>query len=147
VQSSLPASVARDVVSLRGAATYRIDVGARSEVVLRAGLGFEPSMLRSDQQGVTNLVDGDKLLGGLGATLALRGVIPATLRFGAGVNGQRVFPYGQDKRVCVAAPCPADTVAGPDPRNPAQGITNPGYPRLSGQGSFWSLALGIGVDL
>jgi hypothetical protein len=137
VVSSLPTSVARDVVSLRGAVTYRAGVGPRSEVVLRAGGGFEPSMLRSDQQGVTNLVDGDKLLAGLGATLVLRGVLPATLRFGAGAEVQRVFPYGQDKRLCPGLPCPPDTVT----------ADNRGYPRLSGQGTFWSMALGIGVEL
>jgi hypothetical protein len=104
-------------------------------------------MLDSFQQGATNLVDGDKLLAGLGATFALRGVIPATLRFGAGANVQRVFPYGQDKRVCTAAPCPLDTVAGPEATHPAQGITNPGYPRLSGQGAFFAMSLGIGVEL
>jgi hypothetical protein len=147
VISSLPGGVARDVVSLRAAGTYRLDVGARSEVLLRAGGGFEPSMLKSFQQGETNLVDGDKLLAGLGATLALRGVIPATLRIGAGASVQRVFAYDQDKRVCAAAPCPLDTVAGPDATHPAQGIQNPGYPRLSGEGAFWSMSLGIGVDL
>ncbi len=134
VVSALPTAIARDVVSLRGAATYRLDVGARSDVVLRAGGGFEPSMLSTAQQGVTNLVDGDKLLLGLGATLALRGVIPATLRFGAGANVQRVFGYAQDKRLCAAATCPPDSV----------GADNPGAPRLAGQGAFWSMALGIG---
>jgi hypothetical protein len=147
VLSALPADVARDVVSLRAAATYGIDLGARSEIVLRAGAGFEPSMLQSAQQGVTNLVDGDKLLGGLGATLALRGVGPTTLRFGAGASVTRVFPYGQDKRVCMAVPCPPATVAGPDADHPSQGVDNPGYPRLTGQGAFVSLALGVGVEL
>ena len=147
VLSSVPGGVARDVVSLRAAGTYRFDIGAKSEVVLRAGGGFEPSMLKSFQQGVTNLVDGDKILAGLGATFAVRGLIPATLRFGAGMNVQGVLPYGQDKRACAVAPCPPDTVAGNDAIHPAQGITNPGYPRLTGQGAFWSMALGIGVDL
>jgi opacity protein-like surface antigen len=146
VTSALPGSVARDVVSLRGAATYTIPVLARSEVVLRAGLGFEPSMLKRAEQGVQNLVDGDKVLGGLGATFALR-VLPATLRFGLGANVQGVLPYAQDKRACASTPCPADTVGGPDAAHPAVGITNPGYPSLHGGGTFWSLALGIGAEL
>jgi hypothetical protein len=147
VLSTLPARVARDVVSLRGAATYRLGVGASSEVVLRAGAGVEPSMLLSAQQGVTNLLDGDKLMGGLGATLSIHGLGKATLHIGAGVNATRVFPYAQDKRVCQAAPCPPATVAGPDLNHPAQGVNNPGYPRLTGQGAFLSMALGIGVEL
>jgi hypothetical protein len=145
--SVLPERVARDVVSLRGAGTYRLDVGASSEVVLRAGAGFEPSMLLSAQQGMTNLLDGDKLMGGLGATLSIHGLGKATLHIGAGINATRVFPYSQDKRVCQAAPCPPSTVAGPDLNHPAQGIDNPGYPRLTGQGAFLSMALGIGVEL
>ncbi|MFT3775434.1 MAG: hypothetical protein QM820_59565 [Minicystis sp.] len=147
VVSALPSSPAKDVVSLRGAGTYRFDVGAKSELVLRAGIGFEPTMLRDRQQGVTNLVDGDKLLFGLGASFALRGVLPFTLRFSAGGNVQRVFPYAQDKIACKVAPCPADTVSGPDAAKPAEGITNPGFPKLEGQGAFWSLALGVGVEL
>jgi len=147
VSSALPAAPARDVVSLRGAGTYRFDVGARSELVLRAGLGFEPSMLKNVQQGTTNLVDGDKLLAGLGASFTLRGALPLALRFSAGGSVQRVFPFGQDKRACAVAPCPADTVSGPDASKPAEGIDNPGWPRLTGQGAFWSIALGVGVSL
>jgi hypothetical protein len=145
--SVLPAKPARDVVSVRGAGTYRLDVGAQSELVLRAGAGFEPSMLSTFQQGTTNLLDGAKILGGLGASLALRGLLPATLRFGAGASVQGVLPYAQDKRVCAAAPCPADTVAGPSATDPSHGITNPGYPRLAGGGAFVSMSLGVGVDL
>jgi hypothetical protein len=147
VASALPVKIARDVVSLRGAGTYRFDIGARSDLTLRGGLGLEPSMLSSAQQGVTNLVDGDKLLAGLGVGFALRGVIPATLRVGIGASVARVFPYAQDKRVCMATPCGADTVAGPDATRPAEGVTNPGYPKLQGQGAFWSTSLGVGVEL
>jgi hypothetical protein len=147
LNSALLPRVGRDVVSLRAAGSYRFDVGKKSELVLRAGAGFEPSMLASFQQGRTNLVDGDKLLLGLGAAFALRGFFPATVRLGAGANVQRVFPYGQDKRACVAAPCPADTVAGTDAANPGKGIDNPGFPRLEGGGAFWSMSFGLGVDL
>lgn len=147
VGSALPAFPAKDVVSLRGAGTYRLDVGARSELLLRGGLGFEPTMLKDRQQGTTNLVDGDKLLVGLGATLALRGVLPFTLRVSLGANVQRVFPFSEDKIVCKAAPCPEDTVSGPDATRPGEGITNPGWPKLQGQGAFWSGALGLGMDL
>jgi hypothetical protein len=147
VGSALPTAIARDVVSLRGAGTYRFDVGARSEVVARGSLGFEPTMLTSAQQGTTNLLDGDKLLAGLGATLAVRDVRSATLRVGVGASVQRVFSYSQGKRVCSVAPCGVDTVAGPDAARPDQGITNPGYPRLTGGGAFWSISLGLGVDL
>jgi hypothetical protein len=147
VSSQLPTSPARDVVSLRAAGTYRFDVLSQSELILHAGAGFEPSMLKSDQQGTTNLVDGDKIMAGLGVSFALKGVLPVTFRVSFGANVQGVLRYSQDKKVCTAAPCGSDTVSGPDATNPAQGITNPGWPKLTGQGAFWSTALGLGVEL
>jgi len=147
VSSALPTAPARDVVSLRAAGTVRFGVLARSELQLHAGAGFEPSMLKSDQQGVTNLVDGDKVLAGLGVSFALVGVLPVTFRVSLGANVQGVLPYHQDKKACALAPCALDTVSGPDATSPAQGITNPGWPRLTGGGAFWSTALGLEVDL
>jgi hypothetical protein len=146
ITSAHPTSPARDTVSLRAAFAYRLLADARADLALRAGAGFEPSMLKRDPQGETNLVDGDKLLLGLGASLALP-VRSVTLRFALGANLQRVFPFTQDKRACTAAPCPADTVTGPDAAHPGQGITNPGYPTLSGQGAFLAFAAGVGVSL
>lgn len=137
----------RDTVSVRGAATYRFEVGRRAEVTARAGLGFELSMMTNAQQGRTNLADGDKALFGLGATLELREVLPKTVRVGVGASGQVVSSYVQEKRACAAQPCPASTVVGPDGANPGAGITNPGYPALDAGGSLWSLSLGLGVDL
>jgi hypothetical protein len=145
--SFLPAHLARDTVSLRAAGTYRASVTPCSDLTLRLGAGFEPSMLKSTRQGITNLVDGDKLTGGLGATLTWHTVLNATFRFGLGANLTRVFPYNQDKTVCTAAPCPIDTVGGPDPAHPMQNVSNPGFPHLNGQGAFISVAGGIGVDL
>lgn len=146
ITSAEPSSPARDVVSLRGALAYRLLTSPRADLTLRAGAGFEPSMLKRAQQGETNLVDGDKLLLGLGASLALR-VRPVTLHFTLGANVQRVFPFSQDKRACQAAPCGADTVTGPEAAHPSQGIENPGWPRLEGQGAFVALAAGVGVSL
>ena len=135
VLSSLPASVARDVVSLRAAGTYRIDAGARSSVMLRAGGGFEPSMLDGAQQGVTNLVDGDKLLGGLGATLALRGVGPATLRFGAGASVHGCPPQRAGEARVHGGAVPARHGGGADGDPPRAGDHQPGLPAaLGGRG-------------
>jgi hypothetical protein len=153
--SDLPEGTARDVVSLRAAAAYRFQPSPRAELSLQGGAGFEPTMLKSSQQGRENLLDGHKALLGLGVSLALRdlGARPdrapwaRALRFAAGVGAQIVLPYAQDKRACAAAPCPADTVAGPDAARPGVGIDNPGFPRLTGHGTFWSTSFGVGVDL
>lgn len=137
----------RDTVSVRGAATYRFDLGKRAEVWARAGLGFESSMMTNAQQGRTNLADGDKALLGIGATLELRELLPKTVRVGIGASGQIVAAFEQEKRACTGTPCPLTSVAGPDAADPSAGITNPGYPTLRAGGSLWSLALGVGVDL
>ncbi|MEO7327058.1 MAG: hypothetical protein ABI193_00665, partial [Minicystis sp.] len=144
-------------VSLRGAASYGLDLGAKTRLELHGGTGFEPSMLKNLRQGRTNLLDGDKIFLGLGADLRLREPFASArdttptrvraLRFGAGLGSQIVLPTAQEKRVCAAFPCPADTVAGPDADAPGAGIDNPGFPRLTGGGSFWSASLGLGVEL
>ncbi len=146
ISSKLPEPFWHDVVSLRGAASYGFDVG-RSEVTARLGLGFEPSILRETRQGRTNLVDGDKVLVGLGATLALREVLPKTVRLGLGVSAQMVTAYEQDKVACSSSPCPPSTVPGPDGAAPGADIQNPGYPTLAASGTFWSGSIGLGVDL
>lgn len=155
--SDLPAHPGRDVVSLRGAAAYGLDLGPKTRLELHGGAGFEPSMLKTVRQGRTNLVDGDKIFLGLGADLRLRDPFATSrdraparvraLRLGAGLGTQIVLPSTQEKRACAAYPCPADTVAGPDANAPASGIDNPGFPRLVGKGSFWSASLGLGVEL
>ncbi len=150
IASKLPEGIARDVVSVRAAASYRIGlgIGAGAELVLRAGAGAEPSMLKGQAQGRTNLLDGDKILGGLGASLVLHDVLSVrAIRVGVGLGTQVVLATSQAKRACTALPCPADTVAGPDATDPSVGITNPGFPRLDGGGAFRAGSLGIGVDL
>lgn len=137
----------RDVVAVRGAASYGLDVGRSSEIVLRAGAGFEPSILTTAAQGTTSFADGPKLFGGLGASLALRDVLPRTVRISAGLGVTGMLDTTVEKRACAAAPCPAGTVAGPDPRDPSAGITNPGYPRVTSGGALFTGSLGVGVDL
>jgi len=63
------------------------------------------------------------------------------------VSATAVLPSAQEKRACARAPCPLDTVAGPDAAAPAVGIENPGYPRLEAGGALGSASVGVGVDL
>lgn len=142
-----PGDLFRDVVTLRGAASYALDVGRSSEVVLRGGLGLEPSILNGGPQGAQNLADGFKIFGGLGAALALRDVLPKTVRLSAGFGVTGVLAQTVEKRACSAMPCLPGTVVGPDAKEPSAGIDNPGYPRLESGGALWTGSLGVGVDL
>ena len=148
--SDLPVAPARDIVSLRLAAAYRLPLTPNAELTLHGGLGAEPRMLKGDLQGRSNLLDGDKALFGLGASLALpRLGLPfvRALHLSAGLGAQEVFPSSQTKRACEALPCPPGTVAGPDAAAPSVGITNPGFPRLEGGGAFFSASIGLGATL
>ncbi|MFO0588153.1 MAG: hypothetical protein U0441_11465 [Polyangiaceae bacterium] len=136
-----------DVPSVRAAGSYGLDVGRRSEIVLHAGTGFEPSILSGAPQSSTNFVDGPKVFGGLGASLALRDGVPRTLRFALGLGVTGVLPTTIEKRACTSVPCPAGTVAGPDASDPSKGITDPGYPKLTSGGALWAGSIGVGVDL
>jgi len=138
----------RDIWTLRGGASYRFSVGTKHDLFLHAGAGFEPSVQKSLQQGETNLLDGDKVLVGLGGTLVLHNVLPNTLRLGLGVQIQQLGSSSQDKRVCPArGQCQLDQVWGKDPDHPSVDIDNPGYPTLHGSGSVWAFAASVGVDL
>jgi hypothetical protein len=137
----------RDVIGLRAAGSYAFSLGPRAELTARAGAGIEPSILNGARQGRTNLLDGDKALAGLGATLRLLEILGSALRIGAGVSATAVLPSEQAKIACARAPCPRGTVAGPDPARPQEGIDNPGFPRLKGGGVMWAGSLGVGVDL
>lgn len=148
LSSHPPTNLFKDSFSGRGAAAWRVMHDARKEFKLHLGAGYETSMLRSDvQQGRSNMVDGDKLLIGVGGTGMWRGVVGKALRVGAGVQVQRVGSYSQDKIACTKVPCPADTVVGPETATPDQGITNPGYPNLHSSGMVYVVSVGLGVDL
>ncbi|MEB2313912.1 MAG: hypothetical protein OZ921_14800 [Sorangiineae bacterium] len=138
----------RDVWTLRAAATYRFALG-RHELALDAGAGYEPSVLRAEQQGETNLVDGRKVSFGAGVELILRQLLgERALHFGAGAQVQAVGSYFQAKQVCrTSGACAPDEVWGEDALTPDAGIANPGYPALSGSGRVWALTGAVGVDL
>jgi len=136
----------RDTMSFRIGGHQPWRTSATTSLVLRAGIAAEPTNLAGALQGMTNLVDGNKLTLGLGATFA-KHVLGKTVRIGFGASGQFVSGFTQDKQPCQAVPCPVTTVAGPDPNRPSTGITNPGYPRLTASGALFSFSLGAGVDL
>lgn len=147
VSSKLPEGLFRDTWSARAALDYRVELARTASLTLRAGGGYEPSMMPGLRQGRTNLLDGGKALAGAGATLALRELLPKELRIGLGASTQILGATAQAKVLCTRQPCAADTVVGPDGANPSAGVTNVGFPTLTGGGSFWSMALSAGVDL
>ena len=136
----------RDTWTVRGAATHRVPVG-RHDLTLRAGAGFESSMMKDARQGATNLIDSSKIIGGAGATLALRGVIASPIRIGLGAQAHVLPTRTTSKVACTALPCPIDTVVGKDAAHPDANLHDPGYPTLSGGGAVVAIALSLGVDL
>lgn len=156
VQSNLPgvnlisrptSGLFRDTVSMRIGGEFPVSLRKNAQLIFRGGLGFEPTMLSGKTQGRTNLVDGDKITVGLGASASLRNVVGKTLQFSFGANGQFLSDFEQAKRTCAALPCPESTVVGPDASNPGANITNPGYPILKASGSVFTLSFGVGVEL
>jgi hypothetical protein len=138
----------RDTFNVKASAAHVLPAGNHA-VTLRAGAGYERSMMGGARQGATNLVDADKILLGVGATLALAGVLPSSpLRVGLGLGlhvlPTRTFPA---KIACQAAPCTADSVVGPDAQAPGAGIVDPGFPTLRGGGVAGVAALSLGSDL
>ncbi len=144
--SRFPSRLFRDTMSFRLGSNHTWTTSTRTNFVLRAGIAFEPTILSGNIQGRTNLVDGDKLTVGLGATWIVNNLVGKSLRFGLGGNGQFGSTFQQDKRTCPAVPCPESTVVGPDANDPSAGITNPGYPSLFASGAMFTLSLGVGVD-
>jgi hypothetical protein len=144
--SRLPTGLFRDTVTVRVGSNYTFNTSTKTNLVVHAGIAAEPTILSGKIQGRTNLVDGNKLTLGAGATFLVKNWYGKTLRFGLGGNGQLVSAYHQDKRTCQAVPCPESTVVGPDAADPSAGITNPGYPRLTASGALVTLSLGVGVD-
>ncbi len=147
LESRVPQALFRDVVSLRIGASRSFALSTHADLVLRLGAGIDPTMLRTTQQGQTNLVDGDKFSFGFGSTLVLPDFLTKQMRIGFGGNGQLLSAYSQEKVVCKVTPCPETTVTGSDPSDPDNIVKNPGYPRLSASGSFWTFSLGVGFDL
>lgn len=144
--SRIPTGLFRDTMSLRVGSNYTFTTSAKTNLVLRAGLAAEPTILSGKIQGRTNLVDGDKITVGIGATFVIKVWPGKTVRVSIGGNGQFVATFQQDKRTCAALPCGESTVVGPDATAPNVGITNPGYPRLEASGSLYTVSLGVGGD-
>jgi hypothetical protein len=147
IATRVPEGLYRDAVSLRAAASHAWALGTADELSARAGAGLETSMLRGARQGPTNLVDGDKVLVGLGLEARLGALLPVPLRLGLGVSAQVLTSTTQTKVACRARPCPPTSVTGPSAADPSADIDNPGFPELRASGVLWSGAASVGLDL
>jgi len=143
-----PTGLFKDSFGVRGAGAWRLANNSSREFKVHLGVGYETSMIRADvQQGRSNFVDGDKLLVGVGGSALWKKVVGKGLRVALGAQVQRVGAFSQNKIACTSVPCPPNTVVGPDTNAPDQGITNPGYPKLSASGMVYVISAGVGVDL
>jgi long-chain fatty acid transport protein len=147
----------QDIVTVRAGLEWQVAGVTAAQVVLRAGAGYEPSPV-PDQPGVTNLVDGDKLILAGGAGVVLSRLLPLPVRIDAHLMAhrvsdrtyvKRVFPIGDTSCPLANPVCGLHDEVRDNPSTPASlgtQISNVGYPSLSGGGTVWQAGLTVTVS-
>lgn len=105
-------------------------------LVLRAGYGFEPSPIPT-QDAETNLLGEDVHVAAVGAGLDLRAWWAIPLRIDLHGRTHLMLTQEADKR--------RESLGDADPQAPGQQIDNFGYPGFSAWGSFWQAGLTLNV--
>lgn len=144
----LPTGIFRNVFQLRAGGRYRFRIHSRADLDARVGLGFEPSVVE-DQPGRTNLLDGTKLLGALGAGLRIHRGLPFVLRIDGHVSWTEMLVRQFDKVVSSLEEAGDDPSAIADEDAAIDGVqvTNPGYPSISGGGRVVTFGLTLTAEL
>ncbi len=143
-----------DVWALRGGAEVRVLETTDVALDARLGGGFEPSPI-PPQHGVTNLVDGDKLMLSAGAGVRVSHLLPKPVRFDVHFQLQMLGDRA-DAKIRAAAgetPDPADKLR--DEVKDLQGdlstmgfqTSNPGYPVLRGGGVVYAGGFNVTFEL
>jgi hypothetical protein len=148
-----PAVRFNDTVSLRAGVEWLAVEGARVEVRVRGGYGFETQAAPPSQPGVTNLLDGAKHRLAAGAGLRVRAFGMAA-RLDAHLQLDVLQPTTLTKKIAPAGshPDPATALVDEVPDNPARPetagaqISNPGYPSVSGSGFVWAAGIMLTVE-
>jgi long-chain fatty acid transport protein len=135
-----PAVPYNDIYSVRAGLSWQVLDRDAASLMLRAGGGFEPSPM-PDQPGVTNLLDGNKIILSAGAGLQLQHLLPQPVRIDAHVMAHLVQSRTFAKQVFKNNDpnCPSsDNVCGlHDEVTGTTGtqISNVGYPSIDGGGA------------
>lgn len=147
----LPDANVRDTFAARAGATVRA-VGAsdRAYLDVHAGLGFE-SALVGPQRGRTNLVDGERVIVGLGVTYGLPRAawFPTRARLSFALQGHALVPSTSEKTLSTADDAARDPGALADEDSSLAGVQtrNPGFPTLTGGGFVGTALAAFEVDL
>ncbi len=112
-----------------------------------------------DQPGVTNLIDGAKIIGAAGVGVVLKRLLPGPVRIDAHLMTHLVTDRTYTKVVYATTDpgCPAQNqVCGlhdevrdnpADPTTLGAQISNVGYPSITGGGSVWAAGLTVTLAL
>jgi hypothetical protein len=134
----------RDTASARLGGSARV-LGGAHQLRVRAGLGYESSLLGEERQGETNLADGPRWIAAAGLSYEQpEALLGGTLVVTLGGQLHHLPERRWDKVACQAAPCAPDTAVGPEASAPSEGITDPGYPVLRGGGQALAGVMSVG---
>ncbi len=127
-----------DTYELKLAAEYTLAASSKIEFVFRSGFAFEPAAIE-EQTGETNMLDSDKYKIGFGlAGTWIPDTIVQRISFQIGAQVQ-VLPERTHKK-------DPNKLIDMDPSADGLQTNNPGWPSISGGGTFWAISAGISFD-
>jgi hypothetical protein len=149
INGELPTPSFSDIWTVHAGAEHRVLETRHVELRLRAGAGYDPSPIPANQPGVTNLMDGAKVVLALGAGLRLRRVLPRPVTVDAHFGLHLVAERTYVKRFLGTGEArdPMNGLSDEDPNTAGDQTSNPGYPSISGGGHVWAASVLFGVEL
>ncbi len=120
----------KDTWTVRASGRYTAQLNA-VDVTVQAGVGYEPTMMVDDPQRDSALLDGDKLLLGLGVNVKIR---ETPFKIGIAAQNQQVLNVIGTHTSCIEGCRVSD--------ESSEFETDP----IGGSGSVWAFSFGMGVS-
>ncbi len=143
----LPPSPFRDSFDVRVGGERELPLSGGDSLFLRAGAWFEPTPVLP-QTGRTNLLDGDHLVGSIGAGVRLADLLEVPLRIDVHGQWHEILPRTYRKEVHARSDDPW-ALADERPGEGAPGIqvSNPGYPQIEAGGRVLSAGCVVTLEV
>jgi long-chain fatty acid transport protein len=143
----LPPSPFRDSFDLRLGGERELPLGDGDSAFLRAGAWFEPTPVLP-QTGRTNLLDGDHLVGSIGAGVRLADLLEVPLRVDVHGQWHEILPRTYRKRLHARSDDPwALADERPGEGDPGLQVSNPGYPSIEAGGRVLSAGCVVTLEV